>query len=218
MSETPPAVSGAAPPQPGAVTPPETPPVVAETPPVTPPAAVTPPETPPATAETPPATPPGEETPPTERIVPAADGYTLPKGLSPDIGRFANENGFTQEQLNGSLAYFSQVITNSTEAQETKRLTELRAEADAHLLTWGENKDYNLNLVKRALGQNDKEGKLTEFLNTSGYANFPPVLDFLLNIGVSMKEGGFLKSAVHTPPGETTAATAMFGKTHPSAE
>ena len=162
-----------------------------------------PPETPDESVEIPP-----------ERVVPAADGYTLPEGLDPVIGQFANEHGFTQEQLDSTLEYFGNVIQNS----EKSKVEALRTLGEAHLKNWGDQAQHNLSLAKRALAQNDPEGSLAKALNESGYGNHPAVLDFLYNLGRSMQEGGFLRGSVNRPPGQKTLAQTMYGDNHPSKE
>lgn len=155
-------------------------------------------------------TPPPESTAeveaPPDRVVPAADGYTLPDGIPPEMGAWANENGFTQEQLTSTLQQFGGIIEANTQAQG-KALREL---GEAHVKNWGPQGKYNLSLAKRALKQNDPNGTLAKALNESGYGNHPAVLDFLFNLGQGMQEGGFLKSAVKRPAGKKSMAQKMF--------
>ena len=170
----------------------------------------------PAPSQAPPATPPAEppaaSDPPAAppeggpRVVPKADGYTLPKGAPAELGQFANQNDMTQEQLDATLTQFGGFITRS---RQTEQLN-MRKAGEEHVKSWGDNSKYNLTLAKRALKQNDPEGKLTKALNESGYGNHPAVLDFLYSIGKSMKEGGFMKSAIKRPPGKKTAAQSMY--------
>lgn len=197
------------------------------TPPVTdttgtPPAAATPPATPPATpaapdAGAPPAStadassaPPNGGTPlTTERIQ-----YQLPDGVPSSVADWANTHKLSQDQLNASLHFFGNVSQAQAQAQQQQ----LRLAGEAHIKNWGENRDYNLKLAQRALRQNDPNGALTKALNETGYGNHPAVLDFLLNLGKSMQEGGFLKSGTSRPPGSKSAAQAMYGDNHPSIE
>lgn len=149
---------------------------------------------------------------PTERVVPAADGYTLPEGVPQELGQFANQHGFTQEQLDATLTQMGQYMQNTRQAE----LQALRGLGEAHLKNWGDRAQYNLSLAKRALAQNDPDGELSKALDASGYGNHPAVLNFLQRVGESMKEGGFLKTAINRPPGEKTAAEAMYGENHPT--
>lgn len=211
---------------------PETPPV--ETPPVTPqvPAAPDTPPAPPADPITPepPAAPveltaeqkaaaalKNDETgdDPVARIVPDVADYVLPEGVPVEMAQFANDNDFTQEQLDASMLQFATITQANEEAQKAA----IHANGVAHSKTWGKQRERNLSLVQRALAQNDPDGKLTEVLQLSGYGSHPQVLNFLLSIGTSMQEGGFLKGSMNTPKGSggMTAANAMFGKNHPSA-
>ena len=150
---------------------------------------------------------------PIDRVVPEAGDYVLPEGVPLHMAEFANEHGFTQEQFDATLKQFGGFLKVSKDANQKL----LKDSGDAKTESWGEEKAYNLSLVRRALKQNDPEGTLTKMLNTSGYGNHPAVLDFFLKIGKSMKEGGFISGAIHRPQGKKTAATAMFGKEHPSA-
>ena len=147
-----------------------------------------------------------EPTESVERVVPAADGYKLPEGIPPEVGKFANEHGFTQDQLDAALTQFSTMA----QAQELHGKQSLRAMGEAQLKEWGEQADYKLNLAKRALKANDPDGTLTQALNETGYGNHPAVLNFLVRLGESMKEGGFITSSVHTPPGKRSVAQAMY--------
>lgn len=170
-----------------------------------------PPEQPTPEASPPPDTA-AEGDPNPERVVPAADGYKLPEGIPPQVGEFAHKIGLTQEQLDANLEFFGEVVKSDRAMQ----MQNLRKLGEAHLKSWGSEADYKLSLAKRALKQNDPTGTLTKALNETGYGNHPAVLDFLSNLGATMQEGGFLKSAVNKPPGQKTAAQAMFGANHPS--
>ena len=151
---------------------------------------------------------PKEEAPAEEAApgIPQPDEYKLPDGVPKDFGKFAHEHGFTQEQVDASLQHFSGYV----QAAEQVKLQALRSMGEKHLEDWGERKDYNLSLAKRALKQNDPDGKLAQALNESGYGNHPAVLDFLYNIGKSMQEGGFLKNAVARPTGKKSTAQALY--------
>lgn len=153
-----------------------------------------------------------EEKPSIERMVPKAEDYVLPEGMPGNVAEFAAANDMTQDQLDKTLAQFSGYIANTKDVE--KKI--LQDSGNKHVEEWGEKKDYNLALVRRALSQNDPDGSLGRMLNETGYGNHPAVLDFFLKIGNSMKEGGFIKGAVNRPEGKKTAASAMFGKSHPS--
>lgn len=172
------------------------------------------PSTPDGTPTPPPGTPDEQAEAPVARVVPAADGYTLPDGIPPQFGQFAHQNDMTQAQLDNSLQVFGQV----QQAQKDAELTAIENAGTELLKTWGDEATYNVNLAKRALAQNDPEGHLAEALKTSGYGNHPAVLNFLKKVGSSMKEGGFLKGNVNTPPGKKTLAQSMYGTTHPTNE
>jgi len=165
-----------------------------------------------------PTAPPADSDVPPPKVDPAPTSepvsYKLPEGIPPEIGEFAKSQKFTQAQLDATLQQFGGIM----QASEQKRGEALRQLGEAHLKNWGDQAKHRLGLAKRALAQNDPEGKLAKALNESGYGNHPAVLDFLYNLGKGMREGGFLKSAVHRPPGEKSAAQAMYGDKHPSKE
>lgn len=145
-------------------------------------------------------------------ISPGQEALVLPEGVPPQIGEFAKAQGLSQGQLDATLQQFGGIL----QASETQKQDALRNLGEAHLKNWGSEADYKLNLARRALQQNDPSGGLAKALNESGYGNHPAVLDFLVTIGTSMKEGGFLKSAINRPPGKKTVAQAMYGDNHPS--
>ena len=166
------------------------------------------------TPESPAAPVPTPESKPVERAVPKPEEYRLPEGMPDTIRAFAHERGFTQEQLDGTIQHFGSYVVGMQTAEQ-KALRDL---GEAHLKNWGPEAKTRLALAKRALKQNDPEGKLAEALNTSGYGNHPAVLDFLYTLGKGMQEGGFLTSAVPRSPGQKSAAQALFGTNHPSKE
>ena len=183
----------------------------------TPPAAETPPEAPPSEAPdgqsaAPPEAPP-QEGEPVARAVPKPDEYVLPEGMPEELRQVAHDLDYTQEQLDGSLKEFAN-YANGMRAVEMNALHEM---GQTHIKNWGDSAETNLTLARQALKQNDPDGKMAKVLKTSGYANHPVVLDFLLGIGRSMQEGGFLTTAVKRPPGQKTLAQALFPN-HPTKE
>ena len=147
-----------------------------------------------------------------ELVVPKPSEYNLPEGMPDNIRIFAHENGFTQKQLEAALNQFGGYM-NDVKVSEQMALRQM---GEAHLKNWGPQAKTKLALAKQALQQNDPDGALAEALETSGYGNHPAVLNFLHNIGKSMQEGGFLKSAVPRNPQDKTAAQMMYGDNHPS--
>lgn len=161
--------------------------------------------------------PPAQETAPVDdvvaRIVPEVGDYVLPEGVPEAMAQFAKDADMTQDQLDQSLAQFGHIVQST----EQGRQDAIRQNGLAHVETWGKQKDYNLSLVRRALSQNDPDGKLRGMLDESGYGNHPAVLDFFLKIGNSMREGGFLKGSNNTQSKQgLSAAQSMFGANHPS--
>jgi len=149
---------------------------------------------------------------PTERVVPKPSEYELPEGMPDSIRIFANEHGFTQDQLNATLGQFGGYLQGMQQTEQKA----LREAGEAHLKNWGQDAQHKLGLARQALKQNDPEGKLMEALNNSGWGNHPDVLNFLYSIGKSMQEGGYLKSTVIAKPGDKSAAQSMYGDNHPS--
>lgn len=149
-----------------------------------------------------------------DRMVPDIGDYVLPEGVPIEMAQFAKDADYTQAQLDRTIEKFGQVLN----ANEQGKQEALRQTGETHVQSWGQQKDYNLNLVQRALKQNDPEGTMSALLDESGYGNHPAVLDFFLNIGNSMREGGFLNGSVNTPKGTggATAASSMFGGNHPT--
>lgn len=156
------------------------------------------------------------ETPPEPgpdgRVVPQPSEYELPEGMPDSIRIFANEHGFTQDQLNATLGQFGGYLQGMQQTEQKA----LREAGEAHLKNWGQDAQHKLGLARQALKQNDPEGKLMEALNNSGWGNHPDVLNFLYSIGKSMQEGGYLKSTVIAKPGDKSAAQSMYGDNHPS--
>lgn len=141
-----------------------------------------------------------------ERVVPEKDSYSLPDGTPKEIADFANSNDMTQDQLDGTLQYFGDILQKS---ENTKR-DNLQKAGKAHMDNWGKDAKYNLGLAKRALQHTDKEGKFAEWLTSTGHGDNPVVLDYLLHMGINLKEGGFLKSSVNQPPGKKTMAQTLY--------
>ncbi len=166
------------------------------------------PETPetPETSETP-------ETPQEINEITDPQGYKLPKEVPDSIRQMAFDNGFSQPQLDAALQQYGNMIQTSQQAERAV----MEQQGKNFVKTWGEQPEFNLSLAQRALVENDHSGKLIAMLNTTGYGNHPAVLEFLYNIGKSMKEGGYLRSGAFVPDGQKTAAQILYPD-HPSKE
>jgi len=159
--------------------------------------------------------PPVEEPGSDAGAVPKPDAYVLPEGMPSDLREFAAEQGFTQAQLDSTISQFAGYFQGIKHA-EVRALREL---GKAHVKNWGADGKKNLNLAQQALKQNDDEGGgFAKLLIETGWGDHPAALNFLYNIGRSMQEGGFLKSAVPRTAGQKTAAQALFGANHPSSQ
>lgn len=146
------------------------------------------------------------------RVVPKAEDYKLPDSVPERVAQFAHDNDMTQEQLDNTFKEFGSYMKLARDGEKQTMIND----GHSHVQKWGKEKEYNLSIVRRALKQNDPKGELRAVLDESGFGNHPVVLDFLLKIGNSMKEGGFLKGAVNTPKGKQSAAQTLFGANHPS--
>jgi len=147
-----------------------------------------------------------------ESVALKAEDYKLPEGVPSDIAKLAEELGFTQEQLDGSLAKYDE-IAKATQLAEYEAI---RKEGESLVREWGDNAKANLTLVRRALQVNDPTGELADALNATGFGNHPAVLRYLLNVGKSLNEGDFVSGDTNTPQPKKTAAQVLFGKTHKS--
>jgi len=148
-----------------------------------------------------------DESSQTERVVPAATEYKLPKGVPAEFGEFANANGFTQEQVDASLQQFGKVLAS----HDASTRTAMHQAGINQLEQWGDKKDENLAVIRQGLAFHDPNGELTKVLNDTGYGNSPVVLNFLLSLGTKLKEGGFIKGrAQSTKPARTSMAHRMY--------
>ena len=152
-----------------------------------------------------------EETTADEEKLTASD-YKLPEGVPADVAKIAEELGFTQEQLDGSLTKFNELSAAATKAEQAA----IRQEGEALVREWGDNAKANLTLVHRALQVNDPTGDLAKALNETGYGNHPAVLRYLLNVGKQTTEGEFITGDTNNPQPKKTAAQVLFGGNHKS--
>jgi len=140
---------------------------------------------------TPPSSTEGEQEAPVQRVVPAADGYQLGEGVPAQLGEIFNKLDMTQEQAQGVLKL--------DQARSAAMASALRTAGEAHIKSWGESAETNINLAKRGMNHFDPTGQLKQVLNDTGYGNDPRLLEMFFQFGRRMEEGGFLKSAVNTP-------------------
>ncbi|MDY0282871.1 MAG: hypothetical protein RBR35_20245 [Salinivirgaceae bacterium] len=169
------------------------------------------PEPTPAPAPEPtPQTPPEPPTPPQEPASsdPSAQGNEYPEHMPENVKTFFKEKGFSPQQATEALNF-----ANSLNYAEK---VQLKKQGEKFLDSWGEQKEANLKLAKRALKQYDPKGEVLKVLNSTGYGNHPAILNFFYTLGKELKEGGYIKSEPHVPTKPRTLAEAMYGKTHPS--
>ena len=143
--------------------------------------------------------PPKEEEPnePKEDKTPKPEDYKLPEGAPDGLSEFAAEAKMSQEQLDAALGYFGNFAQKQHEAQFNSMLEQ----GNQLIASWGEKATENVALAKQALQTSDPDGGLTKVLNETGYGNHPVVMNFFLEVGKKMKEGGFIKSEA-TPPAQ----------------
>jgi pyruvate/2-oxoglutarate dehydrogenase complex dihydrolipoamide acyltransferase (E2) component len=158
------------------------------------------PETPKAEAE------PKEEETPSEPKALKPEDYDVPDFVPPQMRELAAKQGLSNEQFSAVVDNFGKLITT----QQNQAKIAIEKQGQALVKDWGDRADYNLNLVRRAVQQNDPDGELRQLLNGSGFGNHPAVLKYFLRIGESMQEGGFLKGAANVKPGQKTVAQRMF--------
>ncbi len=125
---------------------------------------------------------------------------------------FGKKHKLTADQLKATTEFLNMGL----EAAKNTDQTVLAEAGRAHVQTWGQQAQENLAVAKRALKQSDTDGKLTALLRDTGFAHHPVVLEFFKDLGMNLREGGFLKGAINVPPGEKTLAQAMYGENHPS--
>lgn len=137
----------------------------------------------------------------------APDGYTLPEGAPAELGQFAHDNNLSQEQLDGVMSKLVTMNADSNTAQRTK----LANDGQAKLVEWGEASKENVSLAVNAVDyMESKTPGVKEMLETTGYGNHPIVLEVFKEVGLMVKEGGFLKSDTLTPASKKTPAQRMF--------
>ena len=145
----------------------------------------------PPNTETPPQGPEGEQAAPVERVVPAADGYQMEEGTPGQLGQIFNKLDMTQEQATG--------VMKLDAARRNAEAAALRQAGEAHIKTWGDAAETNINLAKRGMAHFDPTGQLKDMLNQTGLGNDPRILEMFYQFGTRMEEGGFLPTEVNTP-------------------
>jgi hypothetical protein len=132
--------------------------------------------------------------------VPAAEAYKLPEGIAvKDIGKWANEAGLSQAQLDKVLALDQQVRTQNEQAVEQSN----KAGLEQLFQSWGQEKDTNIRLAKQAVAFFDSEDKeLANFLNLTRAGNHPVVVRYFARMGQRL-----LKEDVFVPNGDLKGRT-----------
>ena len=137
--------------------------------------------------------------------VPKADEYKLPDGFPlRDIGVWASENKFSQDQLDSMLAL------NATVRKMDQDNLDKLYEAGLNDLyeTWGAEKDTYTQQAVSVVKYFDKSGKLAKLLDDTKAGNNPIVVEFFANMGRAlMAEDGFtpLKIAKSPNAGKSSA-------------
>lgn len=195
------------------------------TPSVTPPEPTpTPPVIPPESAPTPPATPPVD--PPASPVTPApepepkgdmkAGDYKVPEGWPKELTEMAAKGKLSQEQLEGSVNYFSGFLKEQKEAA----LTQLKEAGAKYMENWGEEKEQNVQNTKRAIEYiNVQMGDngFVKYLNQSNQSHHPKMIQALHIVSNLLQEGSFIPSNINRTKGKgKTLAQVMYGDKHPS--
>jgi hypothetical protein len=139
--------------------------------------------------------------------IPAPDGYKLPDGVPVEIGQFAHKNNLSQEQLDSVLVEMARINDTKT----TGNLAELAEKGQAKLKEWGDNAQEYTKLAVDAVNYFEEETPgLKQMLKETGYGNHPQLLEVFRQVGVMIKEGGFVKGENYTPANKKTQAERMF--------
>lgn len=175
-------------------------PITTPAPAATTPTATTPPVDTQTTTSTSPVTP----TPPSTPTAPIELQFdeTVPE----PIKNFAKTQNFSQEQFNSTFKFFNDVITQSNE----RAMQESYQRGKAHVESWGEEAPHKISLAKQALQVTDRSGEVTKYLRESGAANNPVVMNFLVDLGKMLQEGGFIHANANPIPGKKTLADKLF--------
>jgi len=165
--------------------------------------------TPAPTSGEPPVTPSTNAAPPTEGTTPsgqAPPALTFSEGVPQVVQEFAKSQGFNQAQLDSTVKFFNDTITQANQ----RAVEESYQRGKAHVESWGPNAKANIDLAKRALQVTDTNGEVTKYLKESGAANHPVVMNFLVGLGKMLQEGGFIRTNMTTPEGQKTLADKLF--------
>lgn len=122
------------------------------------------------------------------------------------IKEFAKTQGFSQQQFDSTFKFFNDVITQSNQ----RAMQESYQRGKAHVESWGEEAPHKISLAKQALQVTDKTGEVSKYLKESGAANNPVVMNFLVNLGQMLQEGGFIRSNANPIPGKKSLADKLF--------
>ena len=95
-------------------------------------------------------------------------------------------------------------------------LQQLQEQGQQVIENWGEQKDRNLYLTRQVFEKFDPENKIAALLTESGYVHHPAVIEFVLNIGRTLGEGGFIKTAPPSKQHKPSLAEILYGDTHPT--
>lgn len=133
---------------------------------------------------------------PPERVVPAADGYTLPEGTPAEFGQLANSLGYTQEQADGTFQALGGYVNAISEGERNANVEA----GQAYIAGLGEESTAILGDAKKGLEYIDEDGSLKDMLqNSNGYDFNPAILKSLAKVGKMLQEGTFVKGNGNNP-------------------
>ena len=145
---------------------------------------------------------------PTARTVPIAGDYTLPENFPlEDFGEFANKAELTQSQVDQLIKYNQRTTDEKTEVYKVAMTQELNKLLDG----WGDKRDHNVTLARRALRTFDTtDGQLGNFLKATSSHEHPAVVNFFHNLGKLLEETPYLKSDTMTPKQPKKASDVLY--------
>jgi hypothetical protein len=140
--------------------------------------------------------------------IPDASEYKVPEDFPvKDIGKWAAEAGYTQQQLDNMLELSATVEKTQMEVIEGAYQKGLE-----HLFTeWGPQKDSNIKYAKQVITHFDKSGELKSLLNSTRAGNHPSVVKFFAELGRQVfSEDGFVRPGSNTSSQKRSAADVIF--------
>lgn len=140
--------------------------------------------------------------------VPKAGEYQLPENFPlKDFGEFASDAGLTQDQVSKLLEYNKRTTEDQTKVYREAMGQELNKLLDQ----WGDQKEPNTSLARRALKSFDTtDGQLKNFLKVTNSHEHPAVVNFFYNLGKLLEETPYLKTETTTPRKKKESSEVLY--------